>query len=223
MKSLNQDYNKKVVINSFNERWNLSPSNGVKRIYLERDNMGEHSKASSIVEFMPNSTFENHDHLNGEEILVLDGVFSDEHGDYPKGTYLRNPHNTSHSPFSIKGCRILVKLRQFEKDDKIKVVHDTNTMPWHQGLVPGLSVMPLHEFQTEHAAMVKWEPNTIFNTHMHWGGEEILVIEGIFYDENGSYPRGTWIRSPHLSQHKPFTKEEGALIFVKTGHLPIQE
>ena len=79
--------------------------------------------------------------------------------------------------------------------------------------------MPLHNFNNEHTALVKWEPNTIFNTHQHSGGEEILVLEGVFHDEFGQYPKGSWIRTPHLSKHTPFTKEEGALIFVKTGHL----
>ena len=60
----------------------------------------------------------------------------------------------------------------------------------------------------------------MFQPHKHWGGEEILVLEGTFYDEHGVYPKGTWIRSAHLSEHHPYTKEEGALIFVKTGHLP---
>ena len=63
--------------------------------------------------------------------------------------------------------------------------------------------------------------NTRFNNHRHWGGEEILVIDGCFYDEHGMYPQGTWIRSPHLSSHKPWTQKEGALIYVKTGHLPM--
>ncbi|WP_370052357.1 cupin domain-containing protein [Neptunomonas sp.] len=61
--------------------------------------------------------------------------------------------------------------------------------------------------------------NTQFKAHQHWSGEEILVIAGTFYDEHGSYPAGTWLRSPHMSQHTPFTKEDGALIYVKTGHL----
>ena len=79
----------------------------------------------------------------------------------------------------------------------------------------GLKVMPLHEYQTEHAAMVKWDPNTRFNAHKHWGGEEIYVVDGVFYDQFGAYPKD-WIRSPHLSEHQPFTRDEGALIFVKT-------
>ena len=217
--SLNQDFSKRVVINTNEEQWHRSPSSGVERLYLERDNMGEFARASSIVTFESGSKFDNHIHDNGEEIFVLEGVFSDQYGDYPKGTYIRNPHNTDHIPFSNYGCKILVKLRQFKDCDNTRIIKNTINSEWFQGLVPGLKVMPLHEYKTEHAAMVKWQPDTQFSAHRHWGGEEIFVIDGVFYDEFGSYPKGTWIRSPHLSEHKPFTKKEGALIFVKTGHL----
>ena len=149
----------------------------------------------------------------------MDGVFSDEFGSYPKGTYVRNPKGSAHNPFSESGCMLFVKLRQFQKHDNKSVSINTNEEPWLPGLVDGLSVMPLHNFNNEHTALVKWEPNTIFNPHQHSGGEEILVLEGVFHDEFGQYPKGSWIRTPHLSKHTPFTKEEGALIFVKTGHL----
>tara|TARA_B100001564_G_scaffold187571_1_gene157511 strand:- start:114 stop:776 length:663 start_codon:yes stop_codon:yes gene_type:complete len=217
--SLNQDFTKRVVINTSSEKWHTSPSSGVERLYLERNNMGEFAKASSIVKFHPGSKFDNHIHENGEEIFVLEGTFSDQFGDYSKGTYIRNPHNTNHVPFSKEGCKILVKLRQFRSGDNSTVIKDTLQNKWLQGMVPGLKVMPLHTYQTEHSAMVKWEPNTQFNAHKHWGGEEIYVVEGIFYDQLGAYPKGTWMRNPHLSEHQPFTKDEGALIFVKTGHL----
>ena len=217
--SLNQDFSQRVVVNTLIEKWHTSPSSGVERLYLERDNMGEFAKASSIVIFHPGSKFDHHVHDNGEEILVLEGTFSDQNGDYPKGTYIRNPHNTTHVPYSTDGCKIFVKLRQFKNGDNATVIKNTSNGQWLQGLVDGLKVMPLHEYETEHAAMVKWDPNTKFNAHKHWGGEEIFVVDGIFYDQFGSYPKGTWIRSPHLSDHKPFTKDEGALIFVKTGHL----
>jgi anti-sigma factor ChrR (cupin superfamily) len=80
--------------------------------------------------------------------------------------------------------------------------------------------MPLHQFEEEHIALVQWAPNTQFQPHRHWGGEEIFVLKGTFYDEHGVYPTGSWLRSPHLSQHTPYTKDDGALIYVKTGHLP---
>lgn len=99
---------------------------------------------------------------------------------------------------------------------------DTRNGPWFPGLVPGLSVMPLSEFDTQHTALVRWAPGTRFNSHRHYGGEEIYVLEGVFEDEFGSYPTGTWMRSPHLSAHRPFSNT-GCTILVKTGHLPVAE
>ena len=216
---VNQDFTKRIAINSEKETWHKSPSDGVERLYLERDDGGESAVATTIVRFAPGSKFDEHLHDGGEEFIVLEGTFSDEFGSYPKGTYVRNPKGSSHNPYSESGCVLFVKLRQFQSDDQKPVVVDTNKEPWLPGLVDGLSVMPLHNFDTEHAALVKWSSNTIFNPHQHWGGEEILVLEGVFHDEFGAYPKGSWLRSPHLSQHTPFTKDEGALIFVKTGHL----
>ena len=216
---VNQDFTKRIAINSANEIWHKSPSDGVERLYLERDDGGESAVATSIVRFAPGSKFDKHVHDGGEEFIVLEGTFSDEFGSYPKGTYVRNPMGSSHNPYSDSGCILFVKLRQFQTDDQEQVKINTNNEAWLPGLVDGLSVMPLHHFKTEHVALVKWAPNTIFNPHQHWGGEEILVLEGVFHDEFGVYPKGSWLRSPHLSQHAPFTKEEGALIFVKTGHL----
>ena len=114
---------------------------------------------------------------------------------------------------------LFVKLRHIDPADQAHLAIDTTTAPWYPGLVPGLSVLPLAEFGTEHTALVRWAPETYFNPHRHYGGEEIFVIDGVFEDEFGRYPAGSWIRSPHLSQHKPFSRE-GCTILVKTGHLP---
>jgi anti-sigma factor ChrR (cupin superfamily) len=103
--------------------------------------------------------------------------------------------------------------------DRQNVVVDTLKANWLPGLVPGLSVMPLSSFETQHTALVRWAPKTYFSAHRHHGGEEILVISGVFEDEHGRYPQGTWMRSPHLSLHQPFSRE-GCTILVKTGHLP---
>jgi len=83
-------------------------------------------------------------------------------------------------------------------------------------------VMPLSEFGATHTALVRWAPGTRFNPHRHYGGEEIYVLEGVFEDEFGRYPAGTWLRSPHLSAHQPFSRE-GCIILVKVGHLPIAD
>ena len=216
---LNSDFSQRVVVRPDDYNWVDSPMPGVERMMLDRIG-DEVARATSIVRYKPFSEFSPHEHSGGEEFLVLEGVFSDEHADYPAGSYVRNPIGTAHQPrIGAEGATILVKLHQFKVEDKEQKVIDTNSQPWHQGLVAGLTVMPLHEFETEHVALVKWAPNTQFNPHKHWGGEEIFVLEGTFHDEHGAYPKGSWIRSPHLSQHTPFTKEDGALILVKTGHL----
>ena len=185
------------------------------------DRIGEETgHATSLVRYTPDSVFPTHVHSGGEEILVLKGEFSDEHNDYPTGSYLRNPIGTKHRPrIGPQGATIFVKLHQFDQQDKQQINIDTHSQPWLPGLVSGLSVMPLHQFDVEHIALVKWAPFTKFQPHGHYGGEEILVLEGTFYDEHGSYPAGTWLRSPHLSQHLPYTEDDGALIYVKTGHL----
>ena len=218
-KLINADFEQRVVIQPSEYTWVKSPMPGVERVMLDRVG-DEVARATSIVRYEPYSTFSSHTHHGGEEFFVLDGVFSDEHGYYQKGSYVRNPIGTSHTPrIGKEGATIFVKLQQFDKGDTEQKVIDTQLHPWHQGLVDGLTVLPLHEFEAEHIALVKWAPNTHFKHHRHWGGEEIFVLEGTFHDEHGSYPKGAWLRSPHLSQHRPFTKEDGALIYVKTGHL----
>ena len=216
---LNQNFHEKVVLKSSQLIPISSPCDGVERTLLERNENSEYAISTTIVEFKPNSFFSEHVHDSGEELFVLEGIFSDEFGDYPAGTYIRNPHNTKHSPFSKNGCRLLVKLRQFNPMDNKQVIINTNSQAWMPGLVQGLKVMPLHSYEYESTALVKWDSHTEFSFHQHYGGEEIFVLKGTFYDEFGKYPEHTWIRSPHMSKHKPFTLDDGALIFVKTGHL----
>lgn len=214
---LNADFSERVVVDSQTLDWHASPSPLVHRRLLERVG-GEVARATSIVRYAAGAKFDSHRHELGEEIFVLEGTLSDEAGDYGPGTYLKNPSGSSHAPYSDKGCTLFVKLRHLDPEDSERVVVDTRRSPWLQGLVAGLTVLPLSEFGTRHTAMVQWAPGTFFNPHRHYGGEEILVVDGVFSDEHGNYPRGSWIRSPHLSQHQPFSVE-GCLILVKTGHL----
>jgi anti-sigma factor ChrR (cupin superfamily) len=216
--NLHADPMARVVLATPDLPWTPSPQTGVERRMLDRQG-AEVGRATSIVRYGPGSHFERHGHSGGEEILVLEGVFSDEHGDYPAGSYLRNPPGSSHAPFSVGGCTLLVKLQQMHPADSARLVIDTHANPWHPGLVQGLEVMPLHGFGSEHVALVRWAPGTAFPAHGHPGGEEILVLEGVFQDDQGSYGTGSWLRNPPGSQHRPWS-DAGCTIWVKTGHLP---
>jgi anti-sigma factor ChrR (cupin superfamily) len=216
---LHTDFKLKVTVNTDSVPWIDSPVNGVDRKMLERDG-DEVARATSLVRYAPNTKFTTHQHDLGEEFFVLDGVFEDEHGQYPAGTYVKNPVGSSHAPFTGTGCTLFVKLRYLDPSDEERVVINTQSAEWYQGLVPGLSVMPLANFGTTNTALVRWAPGTYFNPHRHFGGEEIFVVDGVFEDEHGKYPQGYWLRSPHMSAHKPFSVE-GCTILVKTGHLSV--
>ncbi|PHS28503.1 MAG: cupin [Robiginitomaculum sp.] len=211
------DFRKSVVINTSKKEWVPSRLPGVARKMLERES-AESGRATTIVRYEPGSVFSTHTHEGGEEFFVLDGVFSDKTGDFGAGMYVRNPVGSTHSPFSTDGTQIFVKLGQMKPDDQSYVRIDTRNEQWLPGLIDGLSVMPLHQYEGEHVALVKWQEDTVFNRHSHPGGEEILVIEGVFEDEHGRYPKGCWIRNPPGSMHTP-SSSEGCTILVKTGHL----
>ena len=216
---INADLSQPVVMDTANMEWQASPSGTVWRKPLYREG-GEFGPVTSIVKYEAGGKFRTHSHPQGEEILVLDGEFCDDHGRYPAGTYLLNPDGTEHAPFSDNGCTLLVRLRQYDGNDRKQVNINTNITPWHQGMVEGLTVLPLYSQMDypENMALVRWQPDTYFPQHTHPGGEEIFVIEGTFEDDHGIYPQGSWIRSPHMSIHKPYSKE-GCLIYVRVGGL----
>jgi anti-sigma factor ChrR (cupin superfamily) len=215
--NIHSDLALRAVVDSTALPWVPSPLAGVHRRMLERTG-GEVARATSIVRYAADARFDAHVHDLGEEIFVLEGDFADEHGSYGTGTYIKNPPGSAHAPSTVNGCILFVKLRHLPPDDTERVVLDTRTTAWHPGLVPGLSVMPIWSAATHHTALVRWAPGTVFTRHRHHGGEEIFVVSGTFEDEQGRYPTGTWLRSPHLSEHTPFSRH-GCTILVKTGHL----
>lgn len=216
---INADPKERAVIATSELVWVASPLPGVQRRMLERDGE-EAARATSLVRYAPGSRFSPHTHGGGEEFLVLDGIFSDEHGDYSAGTYVRNPPGTSHAPSSREGCTIFVKLRQMAAADQRLVRIDTRAAEWQPGPTPGTRRLLLHEHGTERVALERLDPGARLPPHAHPGGEEILVLEGALEDEHGRYPEGTWLRNPPGSRHTP-ASTGGCVIYIKEGHLRI--
>jgi anti-sigma factor ChrR (cupin superfamily) len=216
---LNADFSQPIVIRPEDYEWRDSPSAGVQRMMLDRIG-GEVARATSLVRFGPNASFAEHTHGGGEEFFVLEGAFGDEHEIYPAGSYVRNPVGTSHSPrVGPDGCLILVKLYQMDDDDQDQVVIDTNSGTWYPADDPGVEVLYLHEYGEERVALMRYAPDTRVATHRHPGGQEAFVIAGLFGDESGEYAAGTWIRNPPGIEHTPFSGPDGALVYLKVGHL----
>lgn len=157
------------------------------------------------------------------EILVLRGQLKVGSEELGVNSYIRVSPGVSLALQTAAGCVLYINQRDSAESAEQSFALHGDQLDWRQGMVPGLKVTSLHQGDTKHTALVRWAPDTRFNPHTHVGGEEILVLEGIFRDEHGAYPTGTWIRSPHLSTHKPYTGAEGATILVKVGHLQVAE
>ena len=217
---LRADFDERAIVTPDQYEWVPSPAPGVERMMLDRVG-GEVARATSIVRYAANSRFPAHEHGGGEEILVLDGEFGDEHGRYPAGYYLRNPIGTRHSPqIGSDGATIFVKLHQFAADDDTQLAIDSGKGGWLPGRIADVEILPLHRHREENVFLLRWAPDTAYPEHDHEGGEEIFVLDGAFHDADGHYPRGSWVRYPDGSRHAPYTLGEGALLYVKEGHLP---
>ena len=201
--------------------WQESPSPSVWRKRLEHSGPAEAGRVTSVVRYDADSEFPVHEHPDGEEIFVLEGTFSDEHGDYPAGTFLLNPEGFSHAPFSRDGCVLFVKLRQYPGTGRRHVRIDTTVDAWNPGRYAGLSSMPLYgeDGYPESIRLVRFDPGAKVDFDDHTEGEELFVLDGDLADEHGSYETGTWVRYPVGSNHAPGSKN-GCILYVKSGHLP---
>ena len=216
---LNADFSQRVFSAPAVDQWVHSPESGVDRRMLDRIG-NEVARATSIVRYAPRSFFPTHSHAQGEEFLVLEGVFSDEHGDYPCGTYVRNPPGSGHSPSSENGCRILVKLRQFDANDLEPVVIDTTDQcDWQpDGRTDG-DVRSLHSYGAEKVSMLRFKPGRDIAFDVGDGGLEWLLVTGSLRHESSDFPAESWFRFPAGDEFK-VQAVENCVVWQKTGHLP---
>lgn len=194
---------------------------GVDRRMLDR--LGDEvARATSIVRYAPESTFSSHVHTGGEEFLVLEGVFQDEHGDYPAGCYIRNPPQSRHTPGSKPGCTILVKLWQFDLADRSHVRIDTNKMRFLPDAGrPGAEVMPIFNDGNEDVVLESWQPASSIALEAD-SGLELLVLEGSFTEQGEEFEKGSWLRLPKGMASQAMTSGKGARVWIKRNHLAVQ-
>ncbi len=211
---LNADFTKRAVVHGAAIPWQASPIPGVERRMLDRIG-AEVARATSIVRYVPNRRFSPHTHGGGEEFLVLAGVFQDEYGEYPVGTYVRNPPTSRHTPGSIGGCIILVKLWQFDPGDRTQVTIDTTQRPYISELTRlGTSMLSLFEDDRETVRLEKWQANTSIDLLVP-DGLEIFVIQGGFHEGGEIFQPYSWLRLPPDSRLLAHCGSEGCQIWLK--------
>lgn len=218
--SINGDLSIPVVMRTSNMQWQASPSQSVwrKRLHLVGD--AESGQVTSLVKFEPNSSFPIHDHPDGEEILVLEGVFSDEQGDWGAGSYLLNPEGYRHQPYSLEGCLLFVKLRQYQGRGRNHVTLRRNDLDWQPSPYSGVMVKHLyHETAYPESTQLEcWQPGMETIDRTYPDGIEYFVLEGSFSDHKKIYCKGDWIRLPAETRHSVQTKE-GCTLYVKLNAL----
>lgn len=212
---LNADFTARVVVHAQDLDWVASPMPGVDRRMLDRIG-DEVARATTIVRYAPGSAFSEHTHTGGEEFIVLEGVFQDEHGDYPAGTYVRNPPGSSHIPGSDDGCTIFVKLWQFEASDRVqfhKNMAEDLSEPTN-----GVATAQLHRDTRETVRFHSLDPNAQLEIN-DAGGIELLVLEGELSEHQDQLVTGSWMRLPDGQKMIAQAGTQGAKLWVKTGHL----
>jgi len=213
---VNADFEKRAVVHGAQAAWIASPMPGVDRRMLDR--LGDEvARATSIVRYAPGSQFSAHTHTGGEEFLVLDGVFQDEHGDYPAGTYVRNPPTTSHTPGAAAGCTIFVKLWQFDMADRAQFRVDTNGDDYAD-MGGGVSRLVLHKDAREEVMVERWASGASIQLR-DAGGLEVLVLEGGFAEGAEAFAPQSWLRLPKGGIADLVAGPEGAKVWIKRGHL----
>ncbi len=216
---INSDLSKRAAEDSGALPWVPSPVPGVERRMLERDG-DEVARLTSVVRYAPNSHFTGHTHSGGEEYLVLEGTFSDDYGDFPAGTYVRNPVGSKHAPHSDNGAVILVKLWWMHKEDQEYVrIDTTNEELWRPTGLACVEAIYLHSYQDESTAMYRLAAGARLPARDLPGGEELFVFEGSCRDDNGTYGKGSWIRAPVGDTAPALYCDGGCRILVKRGHL----
>ena len=213
---INSDFSSAAMVHTDRLAWTPSPMAGVDRRMLDRIG-GEVARATSIVRYAPGSRFSAHTHTGGEEFIVLDGVFQDEYGDFPAGTYVRNPPTTAHTPGSDSGCTIFVKLWQFDPNDRNqfhKRMVDELASP-----VDGVAMATLHEDAQESVTYSHLDAGATLSMDAP-DGIEMLVIDGSVVVANDTLGKHGWLRLPEGEALVASARPGGAKLWIKSGHLP---
>jgi len=215
---LNADFTRRAVVHAAGLNWVASPMKDVERRMLDRIG-GEVARATSIVRYAPRSQFSRHTHGGGEEFLVLEGVFQDEHGDYSAGTYVRNPPGTAHTPRSDRGCTIFVKLWQFDPADRSSLSLDTGELAYYADPArPGVELAELFRDKNEVVTLERWRAGAEVPLPSP-AGLELLVLEGGFTDEGERFDYQSWLRLPSGASARASAGPTGCRVWAKRGHL----
>ncbi len=198
--------------------WEASPQPGVERKRLELVGASL-PRLTTLVRFAPGSHFAEHGHDGGEEFIVLAGTFSDHTGDFDAGSYVRNPVGFVHTPYTDAGCTILVKLRQFQPDDRQRVIVDTRATDQSRPDAQGHAWLELHRHGSERVRLCMLCAGAAPLQLTDAGGVELLVLEGEVQIDGEVLRPPHWLRLP-AGAACTLEPSGHCRLWIKQGHLP---
>lgn len=217
-REFNADFSQRVVIHPSDKQWGETQMSGVRFQLLEACCL-PYPRRTLVLDCKPGSVINKHDSQMEVEFFVLDGEIADENGNYPKGTYVRNPNGSSHAHSKL-GCRLFVKLSQIHEEDQgQRVINTKRESKWLPGPVEGTEIYPLHMWDCESVFLIRWLSEASFKPTLNPDGEEIYVVHGQLNDKQGTYPKGSWIRNPPVSWQS-WEADNGTIVYYKHGHFP---
>jgi quercetin dioxygenase-like cupin family protein len=210
---LNMNFSQTVFMDTDKIDWIASPMSGIHRKPLAREE-AERGHATSLVRYEAGSVFRSHPHPLGEEILVLNGVFSDEKGDFKAGSYFRNPPGTSHAPHSFDGCFLFVKLHQFQVSDLNQVYVETPSI-WSSRQS---EILSLYQFGVERVWLIRIRNgDDILRQLDLCSSVELFIISGQAQYGGNIMATGGWLREPEFSLDR-WNVASNCFIWLKAGH-----
>lgn len=220
--NINADFSQRVFVQSRLQPWIASPMQGVERRPLDRIG-DEVARATSIVRYAPGSHFSPHVHKGGEEFVVLEGVFQDENGDYPAGSYIRNPPQSTHTPGSQTGCVIFVKLWQFDSKDRqhVNTLAQVDNSLSMQAFIPPVNASinkVLYQNKYEKVSVYELAPQVTLSLGAEQG-IEVLVLDGEFTEGKDTLEQHSWLRLPINTTLSGYAGNNGARLWIKSQHL----
>lgn len=216
--SFNADIGRRVTTHINHAKWVATRSKGVELLRFEHINEVK-DVATSLMRFAPGSYCPTHVHGGGEEYLVLEGTFQDEAGDYPTGSYVRQPPGSRHTPRTDEGCLLFMKTWQFAPRDRRHVNIDAFAQAiYTTRMRPGVEMQSLFSDSREDVRIEHWAPNQLIEL-VPCNGLELIVLTGDYTEIGVAHKRYSWSRLPPGCPLKARAGEFGTRVLVKEGHL----
>jgi len=216
---INADCAQLVILRPADREWEDAGQAGVSRAVLERINHRTLGRETALMRLAPGTRLAPEVLDRRLEIFVIEGTFSDGHGDYGARTFIMNPPGTTYAAASRDGCLLYTKRLDGFAGDSARIVIDLADAAWKPFGERVAEVVPFYQVGERGVAARVGHvfPNAKIAEHDHPGGEEVLILDGVFKDQFGDGTPGTWLRYPIGLAHEPYSGDDGALIYIRDG------